>query len=288
MSTLKDKFENYEKQPDEKVWQSIMETMNNRVSTVRRRRIALVTSTAVVASIVLLFAVNRSNGDGDVTQTKTVAQQRVERTATVRSEVATIEDVKTVATVDRPLVKDAKTPSIASESQVEAVMPVEYASGFAQGTEVKTLESVKPNNSSATSKETGVSTQESTGLTEVNADVVENNRETVPQRPIEPRKIADQELVIWIPNAFSPDDPVNDEVRQFKVKPNTDASLLSYEIFIYSRSGRLVYHSKDVSRGWDGTYNGYKQPMGTYVYIIELNDANKGLQHKKGTITLIR
>ena len=94
--------------------------------------------------------------------------------------------------------------------------------------------------------------------------------------------------MIWIPNAFSPDDPVNDEVRQFKVKPNTDASLLSYEIFIYSRSGRLVYHSKDVSRGWDGTYNGYKQPMGTYVYIIELNDANKGLQHKKGTITLIR
>ena len=94
MSTLKDKFENYEKQPDEKVWQSIMETMNNRVSTVRRRRIALVTSTAVVASIALLFAVNRNNGDGDVTQTKTVAQQRVERTATVRSEVATIEDVK--------------------------------------------------------------------------------------------------------------------------------------------------------------------------------------------------
>ena len=190
MSTLKDKFENYEKQPDEKVWQSIMETMNNRVSTVRRRRIALVTSTAVVASIALLFAVNRNNGDGDVTQTKTVTQQRVERTATVRSDVATIEDVKTVASVDRPLVKDAKTPSIASESQVEAVMPVEYASSFAQGTEVKTLESVKSNNSSATSKETEVSTQESTGLTEVNADVVENNRETVPQRPIEPRKIA--------------------------------------------------------------------------------------------------
>ena len=94
--------------------------------------------------------------------------------------------------------------------------------------------------------------------------------------------------MVWIPNAFSPDDQLNESVRQFKVYPNSEANLLSYEIFIYSRSGRQVYHSKDVNAGWDGTANGQAQPMGTYVYIIELNDAVKGLQHQKGTITLIR
>ena len=50
----------------------------------------------------------------------------------------------------------------------------------------------------------------------------------------------------------------------------------------------MVYHSKDINQGWDGIANGHSQPMGTYVYVIQVNDAVTGLHHYKGTITLIR
>ena len=98
---------------------------------------------------------------------------------------------------------------------------------------------------------------------------------------------ADVEPVIWIPNAFAPDDP-DPKVSQFKVIPANTASVRSYEIYIYSRQGRKVFHSRDINEAWDGVSNGHAQPMGTYVYVIQAFIENEGLKKYKGTITLIR
>ena len=102
-----------------------------------------------------------------------------------------------------------------------------------------------------------------------------------------PVKAASSELYLWVPNAFAPDDP-NDEVRKFIVKPTNVSAIISYEIYIYSRGGKLVFHSRDINEPWDGTFKGHAQPMGTYVYIIQMNVSQKGVQHQKGTVTLIR
>ena len=99
---------------------------------------------------------------------------------------------------------------------------------------------------------------------------------------------APESLVVWIPNAFSPEDPSNDEVRTFRVIPNRDAVISNYTIHIYSRAGRLVFRSENVNEAWDGTCNGVRQPTGSYVYVIGYRDAHYGIQHARGTVTLLR
>ncbi len=41
---------------------------------------------------------------------------------------------------------------------------------------------------------------------------------------------------------------------------------------IYNRWGELLFHSDDYQNDWDGTYNGENLPIGTYYFIIDLND----------------
>ncbi len=56
------------------------------------------------------------------------------------------------------------------------------------------------------------------------------------------------------------------------------------EIFVYSRWGRLVYHSRNASDEWDGTYNGKLLPNDSYHYVIHLND---GTEPRTGIISII-
>lgn len=291
MSTLKDKFENYEVQPDEKVWTSIENTLHGKAVS-RRRRIVAGTATAVVAVAALVIALNA--GTRQPEQPVTASAQHEIALAGTAANTGTTAVAADVAAQTVEATPQAKPAAVAP--QATAVVSEEASTLPAAALSAPQSETVLPQPQVAVVPEPAVAT-----TTQAVADnsvrssepVVEPQPQTTaasePQRKMtQPeRKAANDELVVWIPNAFAPDDP-NDEVRLFKVKPNSEANLLSYEIFIYSRAGRQVYHSKDVNAAWDGTANGHQQPMGTYVYIIEINDAVKGIQHKKGTITLIR
>ena len=56
------------------------------------------------------------------------------------------------------------------------------------------------------------------------------------------------------------------------------------EIFVYSRWGKLVYHSRNATDEWDGTYNGKVLPNDSYHYVIHLND---GSEPRTGVISII-
>ncbi|MCK7535982.1 MAG: gliding motility-associated C-terminal domain-containing protein [Marinilabiliales bacterium] len=56
------------------------------------------------------------------------------------------------------------------------------------------------------------------------------------------------------------------------------------EIFVYSRWGKLVYHSRNASDEWDGTFNGKLLPNDSYHYVIHLND---GSEPRTGVISII-
>ncbi len=56
------------------------------------------------------------------------------------------------------------------------------------------------------------------------------------------------------------------------------------EIFVYSRWGKLVYHSRNATDQWDGTYNGKVLPNDSYHYVIHLND---GSNPRTGIISII-
>lgn len=88
----------------------------------------------------------------------------------------------------------------------------------------------------------------------------------------------------FAPNIFTPD--LNSNNRFLII----DKHIISCEINIYSRTGQLVFHTLDVKEGWDGTHDGSKCPMGTYVYVIRyaLSHAPNEWHSRTGNITLVR
>ncbi len=88
----------------------------------------------------------------------------------------------------------------------------------------------------------------------------------------------------FIPNAFTPNgDGLNDKFRIYTYDGYT---LKHFEI--YNRWGIVIYSANDKSDGWDGTYKNYPQPMGSYIYRLELSGPNDKKVIKQGTISLLR
>ncbi len=295
MSTLKERFEHYTQKPDEKVWQSINQSLNRRI--VRRRVVTAASVSAVAAGIALALLINRQNetipSSAQMPQLASIAEQQgisftntdnvsvsqsdIEQPRQTSSTVRQEQDqmsLPLLAQDDRTVIPATVETTMTNEDVLDAIQPLVTV----QPAEVSESK-INPVNSNSTT-ETAVVIEEQQN---------EQNRETA---TIQSSKIkaSNDSLVVYVPNAFSPNDygAENPDVRVFKVYPNSSASILSYKIYIYSRTGRLVYQSTDINGAWDGRARGVDQPMGVYTYILEVNDAVRGLQHKKGTVTLIR
>jgi hypothetical protein len=49
-----------------------------------------------------------------------------------------------------------------------------------------------------------------------------------------------------------------------------------------------VYHSKDWTKGWDGTLHGIKQDAGNYVVVVRMIDYNGRVMVRKESVVLLR
>lgn len=68
-----------------------------------------------------------------------------------------------------------------------------------------------------------------------------------------------------VPNAFTPN---NDQVNDvFEIYDN--CGIKSFEIDIYDRWGKRLFHSKDIENSWDGTYKGDPVKSDLYYYKIQ-------------------
>lgn len=89
---------------------------------------------------------------------------------------------------------------------------------------------------------------------------------------------------IYVPNAFTPGNGGrNDRFRAIAV----GITNISY-FNIYNRTGQLIYSSRNISEGWDGSRNGQPQPAGTYIWMIKGADYLGKAHSEKGTVVLIR
>ena len=86
------------------------------------------------------------------------------------------------------------------------------------------------------------------------------------------------------PNAFTPDgDGLNDEFKAIGQPDN----LTSFSMTIFNRWGQMVFETKDITQGWDGTYQGKPSPAGTYVFRVEYSISSRNFD-KSGTVVLVR
>lgn len=92
------------------------------------------------------------------------------------------------------------------------------------------------------------------------------------------------ESTIFVPNTFTPNgDHVNDVLYVRGI------GLIQLEYFrIYDRWGRLVWETKDISEGWDGTEGGKMADIATYVYELKATCSSGSTIEKSGNVTLIR
>jgi gliding motility-associated-like protein len=77
-----------------------------------------------------------------------------------------------------------------------------------------------------------------------------------------------------LPNAFTPNGDTKNTEFKFIVN---DPSKITLRLFqIYNRNGKLMFSTNDISKGWDGRYNGVIQDMGVYFvkYRIDINGAS--------------
>jgi gliding motility-associated-like protein len=89
---------------------------------------------------------------------------------------------------------------------------------------------------------------------------------------------------IWFPNAFTPNaDGKNDIARVVgHLRFYTDFSL-----YIYNRYGEVVFHTTDITAGWNGIFKDIPADLGVYFYKI--NYTLNGRTHMmKGDLTLVR
>jgi gliding motility-associated-like protein len=86
-----------------------------------------------------------------------------------------------------------------------------------------------------------------------------------------------------IPNAFSPNnDGINDKW--------SIPGLSSYErakVLVFNRWGQVVYQSDGYNLTWDGRMKGKDLPIGTYYYVIDLNEENIKNAFR-GPLTILR
>jgi gliding motility-associated-like protein len=57
---------------------------------------------------------------------------------------------------------------------------------------------------------------------------------------------------------------------------------------VYNRFGELVFSTSQVDKGWDGTFKGKPQNIGTYVWMAAGITYKNQLRRKKGYVILIR
>ena len=87
-----------------------------------------------------------------------------------------------------------------------------------------------------------------------------------------------------IPSAFTPNgDGLNDIFRPTCIKFQ---DIIDFSV--YNRWGQQVFYSNTFKKGWDGTFNGVPQDVGTYFYVIIVAKSGGNNVIYKGDVTLIR
>jgi gliding motility-associated-like protein len=87
-----------------------------------------------------------------------------------------------------------------------------------------------------------------------------------------------------VPNAFTPNGDRLNERLPVKVMGHVEITYFR----IFNRWGQLIFETRQVNTGWDGTFKGQLQPSGVYVWVAEGKDVTGKIVRDKGSFVLIR
>ena len=88
---------------------------------------------------------------------------------------------------------------------------------------------------------------------------------------------------LFVPSAFTPNGDGQNDV--FRVGNLTFQKIIEFRVL--NRWGNEIYHALD-NHGWDGSWNGIRQDVGIYYYLIRVESLDGTIQTFTGDVTLIR
>ena len=90
--------------------------------------------------------------------------------------------------------------------------------------------------------------------------------------------------LIYFPNSFTPN---NDGINDI-FKPTVYGTLEKYQLSIYNRYGQLVFHTKDLFSGWDGSFINKVKNTGTFIWVSNYTFSGKLNETQTGSILLLK
>jgi gliding motility-associated-like protein len=93
------------------------------------------------------------------------------------------------------------------------------------------------------------------------------------------------ESKLEFPNAFSPN---NDNTNDVYMAKKGYKSIVSFHGYIFNRWGQKLFEWTDVSKGWDGTFNGKPVKEGVYFALIKAKGADGREYNIKRDVNLLR
>ncbi|MGZ4037342.1 MAG: PKD domain-containing protein [Bacteroidia bacterium] len=97
------------------------------------------------------------------------------------------------------------------------------------------------------------------------------------------RKPISVALLPLVPTAFSPNNSGHNDYLFVKGGPFQHMNFR-----VYNNWGALIFETTDQKTGWDGKYQGEDQPVGVYVWVLDVDMYNNKSVRKTGDVTLLR
>lgn len=87
----------------------------------------------------------------------------------------------------------------------------------------------------------------------------------------------------YVPTAFTP----NQDGKNDLLRPLVGGFPKTILFNVYNRLGQLVFSTRKINEGWNGTYKGQPQPTGSYVWVLQYS-VNNIARQMNGAAVLIR
>ena len=98
--------------------------------------------------------------------------------------------------------------------------------------------------------------------------------------------VVKDDLLLFVPNAFTPNGNSSNETF-FPVSRNILFGD-QFEFTVFSRWGETMFHSSQMTEGWDGTYRGKAVPPDVYVWKLKINYPSLPEKILLGHVSVIR
>jgi gliding motility-associated-like protein len=96
-----------------------------------------------------------------------------------------------------------------------------------------------------------------------------------------------EELLFYIPNAFTPDGDKFNQYFQPVFTAGFDAN--TYNLQIFNRWGDMIFQSTDAEIGWDGTFDNRLVPIGSYIWKVQFkSDSSDKKYSQQGVVNVLR